>query len=75
MKQSESELSIQQAYDAGFKRGLETFENDNVKSVVSISKDYNTLVWLRKIGNLTRLQAFADRNGSGNGQKSSSMRI
>jgi hypothetical protein len=62
MKQGEFEANIQQAYDAGFKNGLETFENAYMKSVLSISKDYDTLRWLYKIGNLTRLQALADRS-------------
>ena len=65
MKRGEFEQNIQQAYDAGFRNGLETFENAYVKSVASISKDHNELQWLLKIGNLASLQVLADRKKGG----------
>jgi hypothetical protein len=62
MKRDEFEQNIQQSYDAGFRKGLEMFENAYLKSVVGISKDYGTLQWLYRVANLARLQALADWN-------------
>jgi hypothetical protein len=61
--ENEWEEDIKKAYDTGFENGMKTFESAYVKSVLGVVRDRNTLTWLYKIGNLTKLQALADRNG------------
>jgi hypothetical protein len=59
--ENEWEEDIKKAYDTGFENGMKTFESAYVKSVVATIKDSNTLKLLYHIGNITKMQALADK--------------
>lgn len=50
-------------YSTGFEDGMQLFESAYVKSVEAVAKDYERRRFY-EVGNLTRLQALADRNTS-----------
>jgi hypothetical protein len=60
--ENEWEEDIKKAYDAGFENGMKTFESAYVKSVVDTIKDSNMLKLFYHIGNITKMQALADRS-------------